>query len=612
MTKTILPRPFTRPVLVTASALLALVSWNLPTHAEPEIKPPAAHSTAGVVPDFALIDHQGAYRHLYYYAKDATTKAIVLFVQGNGCPLVQKRVPQLKRLRDTYAAKGVIFWMINANTQDARDDVMKEATEFKIDLPILLDPAQVVARSLHLTRTAEAIVIQPGTWKILYRGALDDRLQYEAQHSAAQHDYLTAALDAALDGRAIATASTPAPGCVITYPASSPPSYTKTIAPLLQENCVRCHVRGGIGPFAMSSYEKVRGWSEMIREVVLTRRMPPWQADPHFGKFGNDFSLSPDNTRKLIEWIDAGSPRGDGPDPLASHQPALPEWTLGRPDYIVEIPEQSVPAEGVFDYRYITVKAPNDKTVWLRATETKPGNTRILHHIIASIVMPGEDRNKNGRPLAGYAPGMGPDRLPPGTGIRLPAGAEIVFQLHYTASGRAESDRSRLGLFLSPEPPERELRSSVLMDTNFKIPPGEREFVTRKSRRFERDALLYTMNPHMHLRGKSMRYIARYPDGTEETLLNVPNYRFDWQRNYEFKEPKRLPKGTELVVEAAWDNSPLNLNNPDPTQTVGWGDQTFNEMFFASYRYIYPESASPAARAARESAKTAPAATPAK
>jgi hypothetical protein len=186
---------------------------------------------------------------------------------------------------------------------------------------------------------------------------------------------------------------------------------------------------------------------------------------------------------------------------------------------------------------------------------------------------------------------MGPDLLPAGVGIRLRAGSKIVFQLHYTASGKAETDHSRLGLYVAKAPPQHELRSSVLIDFKFSIPPGAREHVVRKSRRVDRDALLYTMNPHMHLRGKWMRYLARYPDGTEEVLLSVPNYRFDWQRNYELKEPKRLPKGTELIVEAAWDNSALNLNNPDPTKAVGWGDQTFNEMFFASFRYVYPDAA---------------------
>lgn len=551
------------------------------------------------VSDFALIDHKGAFRQLYYYAKDPKTRAIVLFVQGNGCPLVRKQVPELKRLRDAYSTKGVVFWMVNANRQDSREEIAKEAAEFEIDLPILLDETQMVAKGLKVNRTAEAIVIEPNTWRIRYRGAIDDRMSYETEKPETKHAYLKDALDALLADRRIKTEVTSAPGCLVTYARTEPVSYSETIAPMIKENCVRCHARGGIGPFAMSSYERVRGHAAMIREVLLTRRMPPWQADPHVGKFGNDFSISPEQTATLVQWIDAGAPRGKGVDPLDGYQPDLPEWKLGKPDYIIEIPEQSVAAEGIFDYRYVTVDVPNTEDMWLRATEILPGNTRVLHHIIATTIMPGEDRNRNGKSLTGYAPGMGPDLLPKGTGRLLKGGAQIVFQLHYTASGKAEKDRSRLGLYLAKELPQQELRSNVLIDYRFKIPAGASEFTTSKSRKFDKDALLYTMNPHMHLRGKWMRYIARYPDGTEEMLLNVPNYRFDWQRNYELAEPKRIPKGTEIIVEAAWDNSPMNLNNPDPTKEVGWGDQTFNEMFFASYRYTYPDAPLPPARTAQ-------------
>ncbi len=545
------------------------------------------------VEDFALLDHEGAYRRLHYYANDPNTRAVVLFVQGNECPIVRKRVAELKRLRDAYAGQGATFWMINANLQDSRGDVAREAREFGIDMPILLDETQLVAKALGISRTGECIVIEPNSWLIRYRGAIDDRLDYESAKPVATRSYLKDALDALLAGKPVKMGTTRAPGCAITFAKAESVSYAATIAPLLKAKCLECHTRGGIGSFAMSSHEKVRGWSEMIREVLVTRRMPPWHADPHVGRFGNDFSLSPEEVRTLVQWIDTGAPRGRGGDPLVEHQPELPEWKLGPPDFIVQIPEQSVAAEGVFDYRYVVAEAPNTEDVWLRATEIVPGNRRVLHHIIASTILPGEDRERHSKALTGYAPGMGPDEMPAGTGRLLKAGSKIVFQLHYTASGKAETDRSRLGLYLAKEPPRQELRSSVLIDDKFEIPPGHGEFVAKKSRRFDKDALLYTMNPHMHLRGKWMRYKVRYPDGREELLLNVPNYRFEWQRNYELIEPKRLPKGTVLTVEAAWDNSALNLSNPDPAKAVGWGDQTFNEMFYASYRYTYPDSKLP-------------------
>src|SRR5688572_26164548 len=239
---------FCRAALVVAWVTFTQVA-TFASDAPPRL---AGQKVDGAVSDFALLDHQGAFRHLYYYAKDPQTRAIVLFVQGNGCPLVRKRVPQLKRLRDAYSTNGVVFWMINANQQDRRADVAKEAAEFEIDLPILLDETQQIAKGLKVTRTAEVIVIEPNGWRIRYRGAIDDRLSYEAQKPEAKHHFLKEALDALLADRPIKTESTSAPGCVVTYAKTVPVSYVETIAPMLKENCVRCHARGGIGPFAMS------------------------------------------------------------------------------------------------------------------------------------------------------------------------------------------------------------------------------------------------------------------------------------------------------------------------------------------------------------------------
>lgn len=569
-----------------------LLAFCLPLTAAAQ---PGSHVTksADAISDFSLLDQKGVFHHLYYYAKDPRTRAMVIFVQGNGCPIVRKSVPELKRLRDAYAAKGVRFWMINANSQDLRAEVAEEAAEFGIDIPILLDETGIAAKALQVSRTGEVIVIEPDTWRIRYRGAIDDRFSYGSQKSAAEHEYLKDALDSLLAGEAVATEKTDAAGCAVTL--AEPPlvesAYHDAIAPMLKDNCVRCHTKGGIGPFAMSNYKKVSGWSDMMREVLATKRMTPWQADPHVGAFANDFSLSADDTRTLVQWIDAGAPRGSGEDPLEGYQPDLPEWRLGSPDLIIPIPEQSVAAEGVFDYRYVVVDTPNKEDVWLRALETAPGNRRVLHHIIANSVPPEGDVKKDQIALTGYAPGLGPDQLPQGTGILLKAGSKIVFQLHYTASGKAETDNSRLGLYFAKTPPAKVLESGVVIHSRFRIPPGDGEFVATKSHKFDKDVLLQSMNPHMHLRGKWMRYSARYPDGSQELLLNVPDYRFDWQCQYELKDPKYLPAGTELVVEAAWDNSALNLNNPNPKVAVGWGDQTFNEMFYASFRFTAADPA---------------------
>jgi hypothetical protein len=396
-------------------------------------------------------------------------------------------------------------------------------------------------------------------------------------------------MESVLAGKSVSKAKTEFPGCLVTLTDADPKkhqqiSYAEAIAPLLTKRCVHCHSEGGIGPFAMSSYRKVQGWSDMIEEVVLTGRMTPWQADSHFGEFANDFSLTTDEQRTLVHWIRAGSPRGSGPDPLADYKPEREEWKLGKPDYVIDIGEQSVPAEGIVQYRYIFIDSPADKDVWVRAVDVRPGNTRVLHHVIAWSVT-NDNGKETERWLAGYAPGMGADEFPQGTAVLLPKGARLKFQMHYTVSGKPETDATRLGIYLAKEPPRQELRTGVVLNQRLKIPPGAREHLESKTNRISRDVLLYSMNPHMHYRGKAMRYEAHYPDGKKEVLLSVPRYHFNWQRGYSLKQPKLLPKGTQLVVYAVWDNSELNHDNPDPKREVPWGEQTFDEMFFASYQF---------------------------
>jgi hypothetical protein len=259
---------------------------------------------------------------------------------------------------------------------------------------------------------------------------------------------------------------------------------------------------------------------------------------------------------------------------------------LGEPDRVIQIGEQKVPAEGILEYRYVYIDSPFDHDVWIRAVDIRPGNTRVLHHVIATSVLE-ENGKERERALAGYAPGMGPDEFPEATAILLRKGSKIKFQLHYTVSGKPETDSTRLGLYLAKEKPKQELRGGVVINTHIRIPAGAREHLETKTNNFTRDVLLYSMNPHMHYRGKSMRYEAHYPDGTKEVLLSVPRYHFNWQRGYKLATPKLLPKGTDLVVYAVWDNSELNHDNPDPNRVVKWGEQTFDEMFFASYQYTY-------------------------
>lgn len=554
---------------------------------------------AGVseVPNFQLLDHQGVSRELH---RQKHHKAVLLFVTGNGCPIARQSLPALKELQAEYGPQGVEVWLLNSNPQDDREAIRKEAVEFEHSFPVLVDAGQWVAQALGVTRTCEAILIGTSDWKVHYRGMVDDRLGYGAQKSQAERRPLTDALKEFVAGRPVAVARTEFKGCAITFPdrtATGEVTYTQHVAPLLQAHCVSCHSPGNIGPFAMTDYEKVKGWSSMIREVLLEQRMPPWPADPSIGHFKNPRSLTTDQTRKLLDWVDQGSPRGTGPDLLKDHPPAPPEpWPLGKPDVVVSMgTEMAVPATGIVPYQYFKVTSPIDRDVWVRAAVVKPGNTKVLHHALIFVKYPEhlksiEPRQNGGTAgyFSGFVPGTAAVPFPEGTGKFLPKGTEIIFQMHYSPTGRPEKDRTELGLYLLPEKPQWELRTRAATQTELLIKPGQRDYKASASYTFKKAARLFSLSPHMHVRGSQFRYDLILPDGTKKPLLSVPRWDFAWQSLYQLKEPLEVPAGAQLVCSGAFDNSASNPANPDPKQWVIFGEQTQDEMFIGYYDIAVP------------------------
>jgi len=549
------------------------------------------------VENFRLLDNSGASQELYYYSDK---HAVVVMVQGNGCPIVRNAMPRFRALRDEYAARGVQFLLLNSNLQDNRQSVSREAEEFGYDIPILIDDTQIIGESLDLVRTGEVFVLDPKTWSVTYQGALDDRLTYENQKQEASEHYLKDAIDDMLADRQVEVASTEALGCLINFPEKQQRaqhasiSYAEDIGPMLADNCVACHRQGGIGPWAMTDYNMVRGYALMIREVVRTKRMPPWHADPAYGHFSNDRSLSAIQTQKLVHWIEAGSPRGEGEDPLIEIDHDWGDWAvhepeLGEPDYVIDIPAAEVPATGVVDYKYHFVPNTVGEDVWVKAAEILPGDRAVLHHVITSYGKLETEGPRKGRlkregqaGLRGYVPGMASQLFPSSTGVYLPADSTIEFQMHYTTNGRATVDESKLGIWVYNEPPEHQVFSMILLNSKIRIPAhakNHREFAERV---IPKAAVIYNLLPHAHFRGKASEFSVVYPDGTEEVLLKVPNYDFNWQTTYQLEEPKYVPAGTKLVHTTWWDNSAQNPANPDPTIEVTWGEQSFEEMLFGA------------------------------
>lgn len=533
--------------------------------------------------NFSLLDYKGRNHEL----RRASARAVVLFFTGNGCPVARQSIAKLKKLRDRYSDKGVEIWMINSNTQDDRDSIEKEAEEFEEgSLPVLIDDTQQIARMLNVKRTAETICIDTKDWTVFYHGAFDDQLVEGAQKPEPSVKYVETALDEWLAGKSISHPSSASRGCLITFDTEAktggaPVSYSKEIAPLLESKCVGCHSPGNIGPFSFASYQKVKGHAEMIREVLADRRMPPWDADPRFGHFKNDRSLSLEQKKLLLRWLDQGMPQDGDEDPLTKANPKLAEWPMGPPDYIVKLPvAQEIPATGVLDYRHVDIPCPTTNDVWLASAVFRPDNHRVVHHLIVRAkYSKTPELAKEDVFLAGWAPGYEYQKYPEGTGKFLGKGATLEFELHYTVDGKPETDQSELGLYLLRSPPKMALRTTGAYNPDFFVPPHESQAPSYAVYGFKNDSWLYDLAPHMHLRGAWFSYEALYPDGKRETLLSVPRYDFKWQTIYQLTEPKKMPAGTWILCTGGFDNSTRNPSNPNPDKPIVWGDQSFDEMF---------------------------------
>jgi hypothetical protein len=535
------------------------------------------------VDNFKLLDHKGMAHELYYHS-DA--QALVFMVQANGCPVVSSSLPQLQKLRTAYQTKGIEFLMINSSQEDNRSTIIEEALAQNIDFPILVDDTQLVGESLQLNRSGEIFVVNPKNWNIVFHGPVGSDLN--------------AALDDIIAGKPVKVASVEAPGCAVNLvgndkesrEAHAQISYSETISPMLRDNCVTCHRAGGMGPFAMTDYNIIKGFSPMIREVIRTKRMPPWHADPHFGEFSNDRSLSTEQVQNLVHWIEAGSPRGEGPDFLAEDKRVWPKYRMGEPDFVIDIPSTDVPATGIVDYQYKYVDNPLTEDAWIAGTEVIPGDNKALHHVIGMYgkYNPDPDAKRKFLPMGGaggYAPGTDAGFYPDSAGKYLPADAKFQFQMHYTSYGKKTVDATQIGVWLHKEKPQYVMEGRFIANTDIHIPANTKRHTETEEFTFRKDAILYSLLPHSHFRGIASDFVAVYPDGSKEVLLSVPNYDFNWQTDYTFLEPKIMPAGTVVLHSTTYDNSEQNPSNPDPSVDVYWGDQSFEEMLFASLSYRY-------------------------
>lgn len=581
------------------------------------------------VGDFALIDHLGTQHHMAWYDDHS---AVVILPQAVG-NTDSDALAALLDLKASFDVQGVEFFLLNPGLQTDREAVAADLGS--VDLPVLMDDAQIVSEALGLTHMDQAVVYSPKRFEVVYRGPVD----------AAE---LTTALQDLVNGNNADLVTVASTGATIPERGvdGAELSYAEDIAPIIAENCAECHREGGIAPFAMNNKLAVQGWSPMIREVVMTKRMPPGQIDNKVGhKMANEMNLSDAEMQKLVRWVNAGSPVSGDADPLTELSWPDTKWKLaeqlGEPDLIVQIPPQTIPATGVVDYMDIPIDLGLTEDRWVKASEVAPDQTEVLHHIITTVVPPGGaadpqqaflqalnrlpaeraqairaqmfaavaagerpdlDRIFRENPdidvgfilgggdpdqasVAGYAPGNSYSLNPDGVGGLLKAGSKLNLQMHYTTSGKEVTDATEIGIYFYPEGyvPEERMSGGVGNAFTIAIPPGAKDHEMELVTYVPNDAEIHSLMPHMHFRGKRMAFTARYPDGSEELILSVPAYSFNWQLSHKLAEPLKVPAGTQIVARGAFDNSSQNPYNPDPNMEVNWGEQSWEEMFMGFY-----------------------------
>lgn len=545
---------------------------------------PALAGAADRIGDFSLLDQDGYY-HSMSWLDDH--KAVALLVQANGSAATKAALPEFTKLKAQFDAQGIEFFMINPMGKKNREAVSAELAALGSDIPVLMDDARVISEALGIAHTGEVVVFNPKKFTVDYIGSVEGA---------------ATALSEIAAGKDVSTAMVATSGESISYDAPAVASYSKDIAPFLADNCATCHREGGIAPFAMDSHAVAKGWSPMIREVLMTKRMPPGQIDGHIGEFTNGMVLEDEDVRKVIAWAEAGAPKDGDTDLLTELTWPESKWAFGEPDYIIEIPSQQVPATGVLDYRDVAVTIDIDKDRWLRGSQYLAGDPTVLHHTINRLDFPGETGRGgflgSGDPdkaeITPYIPGADPVWNPDNTGGLVKAGSILNLNLHYTTTGRETVDDGKIGLWFYPEGEVPEERMSGACACIFppswtSIPPNDPNFEQTASITIRKDANIMSFTPHMHFRGKYMRFYADYPDGSSEELINIAQYDYAWQRAYTLKQPRFVPAGTKIRAVGAFDNSAQNPANPDPEREVPWGQQSWDEMFFGAVNWKYTE-----------------------
>ncbi len=530
------------------------------------------------VGDFALLDSDGTFHQLSRYRH---REALVLMAYSDECAAMSGLVDDFLSIARQYSGDDFEFLLIDT------DDLNRPRLgELAVPLPILEDDGQLISETLKISRAGEVLVLNPERLSLFFQGQPNAELE--------------SLLSAIPDGEVNDTVRQLGEGCTIDYPlrdmhAESPPDYATEIAPIIIENCADCHRQGGVGPFALDSYIMVLGWSPMIKEVLLNKRMPPTQVDPYIGHSESARYLDPDDLQTLVHWINNRAPRGNSEtDPLEEFTKAdRAQWAFGEPDFIVTGPKNEIPSIGVMDYVYDDAELPFAEDKWLRAIQYIAGDESVLHHLVTFVTPPEEDfwgderrsESATRRFVGSYLPGKtNAIEFDEGTGVLIPQGHKLSMQFHYVTNGQSTVDETRFGLYFSDEKNLKE-RLTYAVASRFLLPPNANDFELHAERRIDQDIIVTGVRARMNFRGKRMKFVVESPEGQSRQLFSVPAYNYGWQPDYLLDDAEPVAAGSILRVIGAFDNSVSNPSNPDPNKEVTFGLESWEEMFTGYFTF---------------------------
>lgn len=596
-----------KPSAETGSAPVSSLPAPPPIRQAPQVVRPGDHGIGRQVPDLSFTDLQGRVHRLSELARQ---QPVVLVQTSTSCPLSQKYLPTLAELAQATAA-DTQWVLINAVATDALEEMLAAASRVGESVIYVPDATGELSHALGALTTTDAIVIDAAR-TVVYHGAVDDQYGFGYALDAPRRQYLADALSAISAGEIPDVSATLAPGCVLARPRKSAEeaanlpgvTYHNRISRIMQRHCVECHRAGGVAPFTLDSYADLVAHRGMIREVLERGIMPPWfaadpAADADTGRihspWSNDRSLGKVEKADLLAWLTADTPEGnpaDAPRPRVFDD----EWLIGKPDAVYQFTEPvPIKATGVMAYQNIKVPTHLEEDEWVQAIEIQPGNRSVVHHVLvfvqtaADADKPRDDQADEASGYWGiYVPGNSTLVYPEGFAKRLPRGATLRFQMHYTPNGTATTDQTRIGLIFAKEPPRHEVRVAGVVNARLSIPPGADNHREVATLRLPSNVQVLAFLPHMHLRGKACLFEVTTADGQTRTLLDIPRYDFNWQLLYRYREPLPLQAGDTIRFTAWYDNSAGNPANPDPTKTVRWGAQTYDEMHLGYIEYYIP------------------------